>query len=96
MSAPIAPGHKDSPAVALGPTSLVLGAVAAIGAWPSLMLAVLPWSFIAAPLALTFGLAGIHYARQGIGRMWTAVAGTTLAAAGVGGVLTLIVALTTW
>ncbi|MGW2743015.1 hypothetical protein [Streptomyces sp. NPDC001450] len=96
MSAPTAPGHKDSPAVALGPTSLALGAVAATGAWPSLMLAVLPWSFIAAPLAVTFGLAGIHYARRGIGRMWTAVAGTTLGAVGVAGILTLIVALAAW
>ncbi|MEU6085334.1 hypothetical protein ABZ865_00745 [Streptomyces sp. NPDC047085] len=96
MSAPIAPGHKDSPAVALGPTSLVFGAVAAAGAWPSLMLAVLPWSFIAAPLALTFGLAGIHYARRGIGRMGTAVAGTALGAVGMAGVLTLFVALAAW
>ncbi|GHI02363.1 hypothetical protein AQI88_13530 [Streptomyces cellostaticus] len=93
MSAPIAPGRNDSPAVALGPTSLVLGALAAVGAWPSLMLAVLPWSFIAGPLAVTFGLAGMHYARQGIGRMWTAVAGTTLGAIGVAGFLILITAL---
>lgn len=96
MSAPTAPGRDDSPAVALGPTSLVFGAVAALGAWPSLMLAVLPWSFIAAPLALTFGLTGIHYARRGIGRMWTAVAGTTLGAVGLAGLLTLIVALAAW
>ncbi|MFJ9815514.1 hypothetical protein ACIRU3_09610 [Streptomyces sp. NPDC101151] len=82
MSAPTAPGSNDSPAVALGPTSLVFGAIAAIGAWPSLMLVALPWSFIAGPLAMTFGLAGIHYARQGIGRMWTGAAGTTLGAAG--------------
>jgi hypothetical protein len=60
------------------------------------MPAVLPWSFIAAPLALTFGLAGIHYARQGIGRMGTAVAGTALGAVGVAGVLTLFVALAAW
>ncbi|MFI1762545.1 hypothetical protein ACH41H_10935 [Streptomyces sp. NPDC020800] len=92
MSAPTAPGRNDSPAVALGPTSLVLGAVAAVGAWPSLMLAVLPWSFIAGPLAVTFGIAGIHYARQGVGRMGTAVAGTVLGAVGVAGFLTLIVA----
>ncbi|MFF5016235.1 hypothetical protein [Streptomyces sp. NPDC001165] len=96
MSAPIAPGHRDAPAVALGPTSLVFGVVAAIGAWPSLMLAVMPWSFMAAPLALIFGLAGIHYARKGIGRMGTAVAGTTLGAVGMAGVLTLIVALAAW
>ncbi|MFF4036677.1 hypothetical protein [Streptomyces sp. NPDC001816] len=93
MSAPIVPGHRDAPAVALGPTSLVFGVVAAIGAWPYLMLAVMPWSFMAAPLALTFGLAGIHYARKGIGRMWTAVAGTTLGATGLAAVLTLLVAL---
>ncbi|MFE2099743.1 MULTISPECIES: hypothetical protein [unclassified Streptomyces] len=96
MYVPTAPGHKDSPAVALGPTSLVFGVVAAIGAWPSLMLAVLPWSFMAAPLALTFGLAGVHYARRGIGRMWTAVAGTALGVVGIAGVLTLFVALAEW
>ncbi|ANP50180.1 hypothetical protein J2Z21_001100 [Streptomyces griseochromogenes] len=96
MSAPLAPGHKDAPAVALGPTSLVLGAVAATGVWPSLALAMLPWSFIAGPLALAFGLAGVHYARRGIGRMWTAVVGTALGAVSVAGLLTLIVALTAW
>lgn len=94
MPASTTPGRTDdSPAVALGPTALVLGLIAATGAWPSLMLAVLPWSFLAGGLAVTFGLMGIHYARQGTGRMWTAVTGTVLGATGLAGFLTLFAAL---
>ncbi|MCF3131226.1 hypothetical protein [Streptomyces olivochromogenes] len=81
--------HDDTPAVALGPLALILGVVAALGTWPTLTLFMLPWSIITGGLAITFGAAGIHYARQGIGRMGTAVAGTTLGAIGLAGVLTL-------
>ncbi|MFC7306224.1 hypothetical protein ACFQVC_18630 [Streptomyces monticola] len=80
---------RDAPAAALGPTALVLGLVAATGAWPGLVLATLPWSIIAGGLAVTFGVAGIHYARLGIGRMWTAVAGAALGVTGLVGVATL-------
>ncbi|ANS66343.1 hypothetical protein SLINC_4119 [Streptomyces lincolnensis] len=90
MSAVTTPRQDDSPATALGPVALFLGLVAATGAWPALMFATLPWSLIAGGLAVTFGASGIHYARQGIGRMWTAVAGTTLGAVGLVGVYTLI------
>ncbi|MFI9170435.1 hypothetical protein [Streptomyces lincolnensis] len=90
MSAVTTPRQDDSPATALGPVALILGLVAATGAWPALMFATLPWSLIAGGLAVTFGASGIHYARQGIGRMWTAVAGTTLGAVGLVGVYTLI------
>jgi hypothetical protein len=71
---------------------VVLGVVGATGAWPTLAWVVLPWSVIASGLALTFGVMGIHYARQGTGRMGTAVAGTTLGAIGLAGVITLIAA----
>ncbi|GAA2503850.1 hypothetical protein GCM10023100_12050 [Actinocorallia cavernae] len=33
-------------------------------------------------LAVTLGLAGARYARQGVGRMWPAATGTVLGAAG--------------
>lgn len=81
---------RDAPAVALGPTALVLGVIAATGAWPEAVLLMLPWSIIAGALALTFGVMGMHYARQGTGRMWTAVAGTTLGAIGLAGAITLV------
>lgn len=90
MSTATTPRQDDSPATALGPVAMFLGLVAATGAWPALMFATLPWSLIAGGLAVTFGASGIHYARQGIGRMWTAVAGTTLGAVGLVGVYTLI------
>ncbi|MFH8337207.1 hypothetical protein [Streptomyces sp. AM6-12] len=75
------PGRADdSPATLLGPTALVLGAVAALGICPLLML--FPLTVLAGALAVTFGLAGIHYARRGLGRMWPAATGTVLGAAG--------------
>ncbi|MET8447995.1 hypothetical protein [Streptomyces sp. NPDC005209] len=98
MSGTTAPRHHhqdhrdDTPAVALGPLSLILGVIAALGTWPTLAFFMLPWSIITGGLAITFGIAGIHYARRGIGGMGTAVAGTTLGAIGLAGVLTLLAA----
>jgi len=87
-------GRSDTPAVALGPTALVLGVFSAVGAWvPALVFATLPWAFMAGALAVTFGTWGIHHARHGSGRLWTAVAGTTLGAVGCAGTITLLWAL---
>lgn len=91
MPEPTVSDRTDTPAVALGPTALVLGAFSAICAWvPALVLATLPWGFIAGVLAVTFGAAGIHYAVHGIGRLRTAIAGTTLGTVGLVGTITLI------
>jgi hypothetical protein len=92
MSVPNAPAGSDSPAVALGPTSLVLGAFSALGAWvPPLAFVTLPWATIAGALAVTFGAAGIHCARRGVGgRLRTATAGTVLGASGLAGTLALL------
>ncbi|MEU6665169.1 hypothetical protein [Streptomyces sp. NPDC046727] len=81
MPANTAPDPADTPAGALGPTALVLGAIAAVSTWPTIML--LPVMFLAGGLAVTFGLMGAHYARLGIGRMWTAVTGAVLGATGL-------------
>ncbi|MET9451875.1 hypothetical protein [Streptomyces cinerochromogenes] len=81
MPANTASDGADTPAGALGPTALVLGAVAAACLWPPLML--LPVMFLAGGLAVTFGLMGAHYARRGIGRMWTAVTGAVLGTTGL-------------
>ncbi|MBT2368951.1 hypothetical protein J7E88_27460 [Streptomyces sp. ISL-10] len=95
MPEPTVSDRTDSPAVALGPTSLVLGALSAVGAWvPALAFVTLPWGFIAGALAVTFGTSGIYYARHGDGRMWTAAAGTTLGTIGLTGTVTLIWAFT--
>ncbi|TXS46891.1 hypothetical protein EAO75_26300 [Streptomyces sp. uw30] len=80
-----AAAQDDTPATALGPTALVLGAFSIIGGF-----VFFPFAWIAGPLAVTFGVAGIHYARQGIGRMWTATLGTALGAAGLTGMISLI------
>ncbi|MFF9807132.1 hypothetical protein ACF1G5_18790 [Streptomyces coeruleorubidus] len=80
------PTETDTPATALGPTALVLGAFSAVGTWAFLI----PWTVPAGALAITFGAMGIHYARQGTGRMWTAAAGTTLGAVGFIGTVTLL------
>ncbi|MFE4794554.1 hypothetical protein ACFRFL_05480 [Streptomyces sp. NPDC056708] len=89
MPEPTVPDPTDTPAVALGPTALVLGAISAIGAWVP-ALATFPGAIIAGALAVTLGAAGIHYARHGTGRLWTAIAGTTLGTIGVVGTITLI------
>ncbi|WP_445281038.1 hypothetical protein [Streptomyces sp. DSM 118148] len=93
MSAPTTPNPGGTPAVALSPTALVLGVVAAPGVWPGLMFTVMPWSWLTGGLAVTFGLAGVRHARRGIGRMWPAVAGTILGALGLAGFFFLLAAL---
>jgi hypothetical protein len=91
MPEPTVSDRNDTPAVALGPTALVLGVISAVGAWaPALAFATLPWAFIAGALAVTLGAAGIHHARHGAGRLWTAIAGTTLGTIGLVGAITLI------
>ncbi|MFC6065283.1 hypothetical protein [Streptomyces ochraceiscleroticus] len=96
MAEPTAPNPTDTPAVALGPTALVLGAFSAIGAWvPPLVFVTLPWTIIAGALAVTLGATGIHHARRGAGRLWTALAGTALGAIGLIGTVTLIWLLST-
>ncbi|MEW2259988.1 hypothetical protein [Streptomyces sp. NPDC047869] len=96
MSAPTTPDPTDTPAVALGPTALVLGVIAAPGLWPGLMFVVTPWSWLAGALAVTFGLAGIHYARRGTGRMWPAVTGTVLGFLGLASFFVLVTAVSGW
>ncbi|MFG2291485.1 hypothetical protein ACGFOU_36100 [Streptomyces sp. NPDC048595] len=81
------PDRTDTPAVALGPTALVLGIISALGAMPELMVVLFPWDVIAGGLAVTFGAVGIHYARNGTGRLWSAIAGITLGAIGFAGVI---------
>jgi hypothetical protein len=80
------PTETDTPATALGPTALVLGAFSAVGTWAFLF----PWTVLAGALAITFGAMGMHHAHRGTGRMWTAAAGTTLGAVGFIGTVTLL------
>ncbi|GGV77552.1 hypothetical protein ABZ178_21515 [Streptomyces massasporeus] len=86
MTSSTASGDTDSPATALGPTALILGAFSAVGTWAFLI----PWTVLAGALAVTFGTMGLHYARKGTGRLWPAAAGTTLGAIGLIGTITLI------
>ncbi|OEJ23212.1 hypothetical protein AS594_00450 [Streptomyces agglomeratus] len=89
MPQPTTPGPADTPAVALGPTAVVLGVFAVVGLWtPAFMFAVI--AGIAGPLAVIAGVAGIHYAYQGTGRLWTAITGTILGAAGFGSSITVV------
>ncbi|MEU6769980.1 hypothetical protein [Streptomyces sp. NPDC046759] len=83
----------DSPATALGPLALVLGAVAAVSAWPTLTFLLFPWSLLAGGFAVTFGAMAVHYAAHGIGRLWTAVAATVLGAVGLTDLFLLFVVL---
>lgn len=93
MREPVSTGRSDTPATALGPTAVVLGALSTVGALaPALTFVLFPWSILAGGLALTFGASGIHYARHGVGRLWTAVLGTALGGIGFGGVLSLFLA----
>ncbi|WP_435271403.1 hypothetical protein [Streptomyces sp. 1222.5] len=78
-----APGPAGTPATALGPTALVLGVLAAAGVWPALTFGLLTVMPIAGGLAVTFGLMGVHHARRGLGRMWTAVTGAVLGTIGL-------------
>ncbi|MEV7869669.1 hypothetical protein AB0P17_27065 [Streptomyces sp. NPDC088124] len=92
MPEPTMPVRTDTPADALGPTALVLGALSAAGVCvPALFL--FPWAVIAGALAVTLGAAGIRYALRGTGRLWTAVTGTVLGAVGFLGTVALIWAL---
>ncbi|MFF6915780.1 hypothetical protein [Streptomyces sp. NPDC012466] len=86
MTSSTAPEDTDSPATALGPTALVLGAFSAVGTWAFLF----PWTVLAGALAVTFGAMGLHYARRGTGRLWPAAAGTALGAIGVVSTVTLL------
>ncbi|CAM5501849.1 hypothetical protein [Streptomyces purpurascens] len=86
MAGSTASTATDTPATALGPTALVLGAFSAVGTWAFLI----PWTVMAGALAMTFGAMGIHYARKGMGRLWTAATGTALGAAGFIGTVTLL------
>lgn len=85
MRDPIVAAQQDSPAVALGPTALVFGVIAALTSF-----VILPFALIAGGLALTFGAAGMHYARQGVGRMWPATLGTMLGTVGLLGIAALL------
>ncbi|RSS38817.1 hypothetical protein EF902_29250 [Streptomyces sp. WAC05858] len=79
-------GRRDSPAVALGPTAVVLGVLSAIGAWvPALVLITLPWAILGGALATVLGAMGIHHARRGVGRLCAAVTGTALGVLGFAG-----------
>lgn len=74
-----APADCDAtPAAALGPVSLFLGLMAAVGFVPWLTLFMIPLMVIGGGLAVTFGLMGLHYAGRGIGRRWITVTGTVL------------------
>lgn len=84
MRAPVVAAQQDSPAVALGPTALVFGVISVLASF-----ALFPFALIAGGLAVTFGVAGMHHARQGIGRMWTATLGTALGTVGLLGIAAL-------
>ncbi|MGW5448085.1 hypothetical protein [Streptomyces asiaticus] len=87
-------GRSESPAVALGPTALVLGVLSAVGALGvfgfTLVLIALPWTVIAGALAIVLGAMGVHHARRGVGRLWVAVTGTGLGAVGFFGTTALL------
>lgn len=83
-------GRSDSPAVALGPTAVVLG-VFSVGVWvPAVVFVTFPWTTIGGALAIVLGTMGIHHARRGVGRLWAAVAGTALGVAGFVGTTALL------
>lgn len=85
MRDPIVAARHDSPAAALGPTALVFGVIAALASF-----VFSPFALIAGGLAVTLGAAGMRYARQGVGRMWTATLGTLLGTVGVLGIAALL------
>ncbi|GHE05892.1 hypothetical protein [Streptomyces alanosinicus] len=82
MSRSTAAAGADSPATLLGPTAFGLGLAAVAGICPWFFFGMLPVMLICGALALTLGLAGIHYAQRGIGRLWMTVTGTVLGAIG--------------
>ncbi|MGW4075525.1 hypothetical protein ACWELB_18755 [Streptomyces asiaticus] len=87
-------GRSESPAVALGPTALVLGVFSAVGALgvfgSTLVLIALPWTIIGGALAVVLGAMGVHHARRGVGRLWVAVTGAALGAVGFFGTTALL------
>ncbi|MFF3338275.1 hypothetical protein [Streptomyces flavidovirens] len=85
MSEPAVADRTSTPAaVSLGPVAIVLGATSATIAWmPQPPMATLLSAVIVGVLAVALGAVGIRHARQGTGRLWTAVTGTTLGAAGL-------------
>jgi hypothetical protein len=85
MRDPIVAAQQDSPAVALGPTALVFGVIAVLTSF-----VISPFALIAGGLAVTFGAAGMHYARQGVGRMWPAALGIMLGTVGLLGIAALL------
>ncbi|MFF7654806.1 hypothetical protein ACFZCY_34070 [Streptomyces sp. NPDC007983] len=91
MPAPTTVNRADTPAVALGPTALVLGVLSVAGFVPPLLsFFTLPLAPITGGLAVTLGAMGIHHARRGAGRLWMAVAGTALGGLGFVGVIVLL------
>ncbi|QLH20431.1 hypothetical protein [Streptomyces sp. Rer75] len=97
MPAPTMAHRTDTPAVALGPTALVLGVFSVVGVLaivdvlpPLLLSFTLPLVPIAGGLAVALGAMGIHHARRGAGRLWMCVAGTALGALGFVGVVALL------
>lgn len=91
MPEPTVPDTTGTPATALGPTALVLGVLsAACVCVAALAFGVLPWAVLGGALGITFGLAGVHQARHGIGRLWTALAGTVLSTVGFAGAVGLL------
>ncbi|MFV0126384.1 hypothetical protein ACLGI4_01465 [Streptomyces sp. HMX112] len=85
MPEPTRPDRSDTPAVALGPTALALGAASVAVAH-----VMFPWAILSGALAVTLGAAGIHHARQGTGRLWIAITGTALGGLGFTGATTLL------
>ncbi|MFI1869422.1 hypothetical protein [Streptomyces jumonjinensis] len=78
MSERTAPDPADSPATLLGPVALFFGMVAALGLSVPAFFFLTPLAALAGTLAIAFGVAGIHYGRHGVGRLWLAVSGTVL------------------
>ncbi|MFC8567892.1 hypothetical protein ACFUIW_19240 [Streptomyces sp. NPDC057245] len=87
MPEPLTPRPADTPAVLLGPAALTLGVVSVTPAFvllasAALAFLVVPWAVVAGALAVVLGATGVHHARRGNGRTWTAVAGTALGVVG--------------
>ncbi|WP_217213819.1 hypothetical protein [Streptomyces sp. AC550_RSS872] len=85
MHDPVVAAQQDSPAAALGPTALAFGVIAALTSF-----VFFPFALIAGGLAVTLGAAGMHQARQGVGRMWPATLGTMLGTVGLLGIAALL------
>ncbi|WP_432010516.1 hypothetical protein [Streptomyces cucumeris] len=81
-----------TPAVALGPTALVLGALSTLGIWAPTLFFAFPWTALTSGLAICLGAMGVHHARRGAGRLWASATGAALGVAGLGGVVFLLCA----